>query len=82
MGQEHEQVVGLEADHRQICKFDKIGNNNYRRVLGRLENTLTRIQEDTPLQLPSVVTTEPGVYDQDGKGGLQERLNALKNGAT
>ena len=45
LGQRNERTVGLGADYRQICKFEKETDANYRRVLGRLEAIIIVIRE-------------------------------------
>lgn len=49
MGQRNERVIGLDADHREICKFGSNANSNYQRVLKRLEAEATEIEEQSTI---------------------------------
>ena len=65
MGQRNERIVALEADHRQICKFDKV-DANYTRVVRRLEATADQIMKgDIPISLPSVPIGEPQLLNKN-----------------
>lgn len=70
LGQQRERTVGLDTDHREICKFADEKDANYKRVLKRMEAIMIEISESADLMLPKLPSN---VQDRD----LEERFKAL-----
>lgn len=76
MGQKNERIVGLNANHRQICKFGEAHDANYNRVLSRLEATLTVIK-DSCASLEGI-TAPVELEGQSEDAALHTRFEALR----
>jgi hypothetical protein len=72
LGQRNERIVGLAANHFQICKFATETESNYRRVLSRLEAIVRALS--APIRIPTSIA-EPGQSSQGED--LQRRFDEL-----
>jgi pimeloyl-ACP methyl ester carboxylesterase len=59
LGYHNEEIAGLDADHRHVCKFDTADDPNYKTLRNALHTALDMIREaagTTPVPLPLGVT--------------------------
>ncbi|KAI9782759.1 MAG: hypothetical protein M1816_001711 [Peltula sp. TS41687] len=86
MGQQSERVIGLDADHRDICKFESTGDSNYKRVLKRLEAVATEIEEQTSIEARESAVPRPSLeipFLRDPKFiGREDIIQEIESGFT